>query len=203
MSTTHTVNQKYPQKAAQQVTLRQALTLPLLVFYGVGVTIGAGIFALIGEVVRVAGDQAPVAFILAGAIAGATAISYAILSSVYPRAGGEAVYLKLALGSHLAKLAGYAVTGSAIVSSAVIAQSFAGYLGTLLPIAEPLLIGGILLLLAYMGVRESVYFAAIITILEVGTLVVVILYLAHHCWLTPQSIRRFYQYPVPLLSGFQ
>ena len=29
-------------------TLRRTLSLPLLVFYGVGVTVGAGIFALIG-----------------------------------------------------------------------------------------------------------------------------------------------------------
>ena len=34
-------------------TLRRVLGLPMLVFYGVGVTIGAGIFALIGEIVRV------------------------------------------------------------------------------------------------------------------------------------------------------
>lgn len=45
--------------------LRRVLGLPMLVFYGVGVTIGAGIFALIGEIVRIAGDQAPMAFLLA------------------------------------------------------------------------------------------------------------------------------------------
>ena len=40
--------------------LRRALNLPWLVFYGVGVTVGAGVFALIGEVVRVSGDHANV-----------------------------------------------------------------------------------------------------------------------------------------------
>ncbi len=166
-------------KAEQPVSLHRRLTLPLLVFYGVGVTIGAGIFALIGEVVRTAGNQAPIAFLLAGGIAGATGISYAILSSVFPRAGGEAVYVNLALGSVFARFVGFGVTATAIISSAVISQAFAGYLGTLLPIAEPVLIIGILLLLASvacLGVRESVYFAAVITILEVGTLMIVIFF---------------------------
>ena len=72
----------------QKTTLRRVLGLPMMVFYGVGVTIGAGIFALIGEITRIAGDHAPMAFLLAGVIAGATGISYAKLASVYPRAAG-------------------------------------------------------------------------------------------------------------------
>jgi len=44
------------------VKLRRVLKLPLLVFYGLGVTIGAGIFALIGEILGIAGDGAPAAF---------------------------------------------------------------------------------------------------------------------------------------------
>ena len=161
------------------VTLRRALNLPLLVFYGVGVTIGAGIFALIGEVVKVAGDAAPIAFLLAGLIAGATAISYARLSSVYPRAGGEAVFVNIALGSGFARLVGYGVTLTAIISSAVITLSFSGYLGDLIAVPGPILVIGILIILATvasLGVRESVMFAAVITLLEAGTLIVIIFF---------------------------
>ena len=160
-------------------TLRRALTLPLVVFYGVGVTIGAGIFALIGEVVKVAGDAAPMAFLLAGVIAGATAISYALLSGVYPRAGGEAVFVNIALGNTAAKLVGYGVTLTAIISSAVITLSFSGYLGDLLSVPGPVLVAGILIILATvasLGVRESVMFAAVITVLEAGTLIVIIFF---------------------------
>lgn len=151
----------------------------MLVFYGVGVTIGAGIFALIGEIVRVAGDHAPVAFLVAGLIAGATGWSYALLASIYPRAAGEAVYVNAGLGSWPARLVGYGVTLTAIISSAVIAQAFSGYLGTLISISQPLLIvGGVLLLgaVAWLGVRESVALAAVITLLEVGTLLIVIFF---------------------------
>lgn len=161
------------------VKLRRALNLPLLVFYGVGVTIGAGIFALIGEVVKVAGDAAPMAFLLAGVIAGATAISYALLSSVYPRAGGEAVFVNNAMGNTAARVVGYGVTVTAIISSAVITLSFSGYLGSLIAVPRPVLIIAILVVLstvASLGVRESVMFAAVITLLEAGTLIVVIIF---------------------------
>lgn len=164
---------------AAKVKLKRVLSLPLLVFYGVGVTIGAGIFALIGEVVKAAGDLAPAAFLLSGLIAGTTGVSYALLSTVYPRAGGEAIYVKSALGKFFGQAVGYGVTTTAIVSSAVITIAFSGYLGTLIPIAQPILVVSVLLVLSVVassGVRESVIFAAVITLLEVGTLAVVIFY---------------------------
>lgn len=164
------------EAAPGKTTLRRSLGLSMLVFYGVGVTIGAGIFALIGEIVGMAGDHAPLAFLVAGLIAGATGVSYAKLSSVYPRAAGEAVYVNVGLGRWPATAVGYGVTATAIISSAVLAQAFSGYLGSLVAIPGPILIGAVLLLLggvAWLGVRESVAFAAVITCLEVGALLVV------------------------------
>jgi len=42
--------------------LLRALGLPLLILYGVGVTVGAGIFVMIGTVVGLAGPRAPISF---------------------------------------------------------------------------------------------------------------------------------------------
>jgi len=61
------------EQLTNQTTLKRSLGVPLLAFYGLGVTVGAGIFALIGEIIGMAGDHAPLAFIVAGAIAAATA----------------------------------------------------------------------------------------------------------------------------------
>jgi amino acid transporter len=77
--------------------LRRTLGLPLLVLYGLGVTIGAGIFALIGEIAGLAGDHAPLAFLIAGLVAAATGYSYAVLAAAFPRAGGEAVFVNMGL----------------------------------------------------------------------------------------------------------
>lgn len=78
------------------VTLRRRLSLPLLVLYGVGVTIGAGIYVLIGSVAGHAGMHAPLAFVLAAIVMGLTVGSYAELCTRYPVAAGEAAYVKAA-----------------------------------------------------------------------------------------------------------
>jgi APA family basic amino acid/polyamine antiporter len=159
-----------------QPELKRALGLPLLVFYGLGVTVGAGIFALIGEIVGIAGSTAPLAFLLAGLVAAATARTYAILAPRFPKAGGAAVYANEGLGSFAGRVVGIGVVLTGIVSSAVISLAFAGYVGTLVPFPPAMLAAGLVVLLtgvAAYGIRESIAFAAIITLLEVGTLVVV------------------------------
>ena len=164
-------------KETQPVSLRRVLSLPWLVFYGVGVTIGAGIFALIAEIVGVAGDHAPLAFLVAGAVAGFTGFSYAVLSSAFPRAAGEAIFVKTGIGEMAGRLTGYGVIAVAITSSAVIALAFARYVGSFSGLPEPLSLVVVLALLsgvAMAGVRESVAFAALITLLEAGTLIVII-----------------------------
>lgn len=156
--------------------LRRTLNLPWLVFYGVGVTIGAGIFALIGQIVAIAGDHAPLAFLVSGFVAAFTGFSYAALASAYPRAAGEAIFVKIGFGHFTGKLIGLGVVAVAITSTAVIALAFAGYVGAVTGLPESVSLIGVLVFLsavAWAGVRESVGFAALITILEVGTLIVV------------------------------
>jgi APA family basic amino acid/polyamine antiporter len=162
-----------------ETRLRRTLTLPWLVFYGLGVTVGAGIFALIGEIVALAGTAAPMAFLVAGLVAGVTGYSYALLVSVYPYAGGAAIFVTRGLGSSLGALAGFGVAATGIISGATIALAFAGYASTLVGLPEWLFVTTVVTLLAgiaWWGVRESLIFAAAITILEVGTLVVIVLF---------------------------
>ncbi len=156
--------------------LKRTLGLPLLVFYGLGVTIGAGIFALIGEIIGIAGGLAPMSFLLAGLVAAGTARAYALLSRRYPRAAGEALYAREAFGKAAAIIAGLGVAVTGVISSAVIALAFARNAASLLPLPEPVLAIGLIVVLsaiAAYGVRESLTFAAAITVLEVGTLVVI------------------------------
>ena len=164
------------KKLPVEPTLKRALGLPLLVFYGLGVTVGAGIFALIGEILGLAGDHAPLAFLIAGIIAAATARAFGLLSQRYPRAAGEALYATQGFGAIAGRLAGLGVAITGIVSSAVIGLAFAGYVGTL--VAMPAEIILLILLaaiatVAWLGVKESVVVAAIVTILEVGTLIII------------------------------
>ncbi len=157
--------------------LNRTITLPWLVFYGVGVTVGAGIFALVGEIVGIAGRNAPLSFMTAGAIAAVTALCYTRLIALYPKAGGEAVYANRGLGAWAGRLAGLGVVATGTISSAAIAVAFAGYLRELVAVPAVLISVGLVVVLAAVaarGVRESVVLAAAITALEVGTLAVVI-----------------------------
>ena len=170
---------KTVQTPDAKTQLRRTLTLPWLVFYGLGVTVGAGIFALIGEIVGLAGTAAPAAFLLAGLIAGVSGYSYVLLVSAYPVAGGAAIFVSRGLGSSLGTLAGFGVAATGIISSATISLAFAGYASMLIGLPPWLFVTTVVALLAgiaWWGVRESMIFAAAITILEVGTLCVVVLF---------------------------
>ena len=79
--------------------LQRRLGLPLLVLYGTGVTIGAGIYVLIGAVAGHAGSYAPWAFVLAGLVMALTVASYAELSTRFPVSAGEAAYVRAAFQS--------------------------------------------------------------------------------------------------------
>lgn len=66
------------------VPLRRRLGLALLVLYGTGITVGAGIYVLIGAVAGNAGVYAPWSFVVAAAVMALTVASYAELSTRFP-----------------------------------------------------------------------------------------------------------------------
>lgn len=75
-----------------------SLSLLGTIAMGTGVMIGAGIFALTGQVGELAGGLFPLAFIVAAVISGFSAYSYIKVASAYPSAGGIAMILKKAYG---------------------------------------------------------------------------------------------------------
>jgi amino acid transporter len=80
---------------------KQSLTLLGAVSMGTGVMIGAGIFALTGQIAELAGPLFPVAFVLAAVISAFGSYSYVKMSQAYPSAGGIAMFLQKAYGKGL------------------------------------------------------------------------------------------------------
>lgn len=158
--------------------LKRSLGVVLLSLYGVGVTVGAGIYVLVGKVAGEAGLLAPLSFILAAFVAGLTAISYGELASRYPQSAGEAVYVNEAFGNPaFATLLGGMVAATGLVSAAVISQGFVGYLDTFVVLSETVVIFvlvAFLAVLAVWGITESVFISALITVVEVLGLVLII-----------------------------
>ena len=158
--------------------LKRSLGPVSLTLYGVGVTLGAGIYVLIGETAGLAGSLTPVAFLIALFAALMTSLSFAELGGRYPMSAGEAVYVQEAFGLNwLSQLVGATVVFTGLFSSATVMQGFSGYAMTLFgaPQWVMIVIAAIVLTgLALWGVKESVWSASLITILEVGGLLVVI-----------------------------
>jgi len=70
-----------------------SLTLAGTVMLGTGVMIGAGIFALTGQMAQMTGALFPLAFLAAAVIVSFSAYSYIKISNAYPSAGGIGMYL--------------------------------------------------------------------------------------------------------------
>ena len=70
---------------------KDSLSLVGAVSLGTGVMIGAGIFALLGQVAELSGSLFPLAFVVGAIISGFSAYSYIKVSNKYPSAGGIAM----------------------------------------------------------------------------------------------------------------
>ena len=158
--------------------LRRRLSLPLLSLYGIGVTIGAGIYVLVGKVAIGTGMHAPLSFVIAAMLAGLTAFSYAELGARVPKSAGEAMFVQAAFKMPaFATLIGFLVMTTGIVSSGAIVIGFVGYLQELIQLPAPVTIIVVVVLLAAIaawGIGESVMLAAIVTVVEIGGLLLII-----------------------------
>ena len=101
---------------------------------GIGSVVGAGIFALLGQVILLAGNWTYAAFILAGTAAMFSGYTYAKLAGRYPDYGGMTDYFHFAFKNDV-------ITGTlsiiymlaSLVSIAMMAKSFGIYVASLFP----------------------------------------------------------------------
>ncbi|MEC5129530.1 APC family permease [Verrucomicrobiales bacterium BCK34] len=105
-----------------------SLSLTGAVSMGTGVMIGAGIFALTGQVAELAGEWFPLAFVLAAVIAGFSAYSYVKLSNAFPSAGGIAMFLNKAYGRGVMTGAcALLMYFSMVINESLVARTFGTY----------------------------------------------------------------------------
>jgi APA family basic amino acid/polyamine antiporter len=166
---------------AGQPSLHRSIGPVQMALYGLGSMLGAGIYGLIGKAAGIAGNAAWLAFVVALVAALLTALSYASLSSRYPRAAGAAYVAERAYGIPLLSfMVGLALVCSGLTSIATQSQVFAANLAALLGLKSiPLswLALGFLLVLTgivFRGIRESMWVNVLCTLVEAGGLVLVI-----------------------------
>jgi amino acid transporter len=156
--------------------LKRALGLAGLVFYGVGIILGAGIYSVLGSAAGVVGPALWISFAISSAVALLTALSYAELAAAHPRAAAEFTYLRAAVPNRpsVALVTGLLVALSGAATASTVAIAFAGYLRSFVdvpaaPVAALLVAAAAALNLV--GVKESGWVNAAFTLLEAAGLV--------------------------------
>ncbi|HEY4679983.1 MAG TPA: amino acid permease [Nitrosarchaeum sp.] len=159
--------------------LKRGMGLFHLTMYGVGLILGAGIYVLIGEAAGFAGDSVWIAFVLGSIVALFAGLSYAELSSMFPKAAAEYTFVKNAFKNNFfAFIIGWLTAITSMIVAATVALGFGGYFSEFLNI--PIVISaialiGILSIVNFMGIKESSWTNTVFTIIEAAGLILIII----------------------------
>ncbi len=143
---------------SQKVELKRELGLFEVTLSGVGIIVGAGIYALIGKAAGLAGNSVWLSFAISALIAVFTRLSYAELSSMFPKAGAEYVYALNAFGKRAAFVAGWLIIFSGVIAASTVALGFAGYFDALFdfpPVLSAIILIAVLSFIIFYGIKES------------------------------------------------
>ena len=153
-----------------------------IVFFSVSIIVGAGIYSLIGKAAGSAGNGVWLSVVLAGIITILTGISFAEMSSMFPQTTGYYMLLREAFREFEGKVWGFTVEWMMIAASifamATISIAFGEYLSSVFSLDTTLV--SILLIIvtgfiSYIGIKESVKIALLMSLVEIIGLVVVII----------------------------
>lgn len=104
------------------------ISLTSAVAMGTGVMIGAGIFALTGQIAGLAGPFFPLSFLLGAIVTAFSAYTYIAMSNRWPSSGGIAMILTKAYGpGAVAAAASLLMALSMVINESLVARTFATY----------------------------------------------------------------------------
>lgn len=107
---------------------KDSLTLWGTVSMGTGVMIGAGIFALTGQIAELAQEWFPLAFLSAAIVTGFSSYSYVKMANKYPSSGGIAMFLEKAYGkSTMTGACALLMYFSMLINQSLVARTFGTY----------------------------------------------------------------------------
>ena len=159
--------------------LARRITGPLLFLFILGDVLGAGVYALMGELSAEAGGVLWAPLLVALLLALLTAGSYAELVTKYPRAGGAAVFAERAFGKPVISfLVGFSMLAAGVTSAAGLALAFSGdYLATFIDVPTTVAALVFLALVACLnarGISESLKTNVVMTAIELSGLILVV-----------------------------
>ena len=158
--------------------LKRTLGLWQTTICGMGIILGAGIYALIGVGAGQAGPALWLSFLIAGLIAAFTGLSYAELSSIFKKDAAEYDYAKKAFNKKIGWIIAVMMIFAALFTAATVAIGFGGYFASIfntniITIAIVLIL--ILTLINFKGIKESAFLNTIFTLIEAAGLIFIII----------------------------
>jgi amino acid transporter len=172
-------------------TLARRLGLGVLILYGIGDILGAGIYALVGKVTESAGHGAWISFLLSAFLAAITGLTYAELTARIPKSAGAAAFAGAAFRLPIVPfLVGFLVMASGLTSTATVSLAFHGYLQTVVDVPSMLAMAGLIAavaLLAFWGIAFSARTNAVLTVIEIAGLLLVIVIGSRHAMTLPAA----------------
>jgi len=170
-----------PRLADEDGGLKRSITGGQLFFYTLGDVLGSGIYVLIGLVAAAVGGAFWIAFGVGVTVAAITGAAYAELVTKYPQAAGSSLYVQKAFGNKaLTFLVTVSFLSASFAASGSLATGFAGYFSELVGGGPPALVVslvfvGLLVLVNYIGITESVVMNMLMTFIELSGLVIVMI----------------------------
>src|ERR687896_342574 len=166
--------------AREHADLKRGIGPWLLFFFVLGDIVGAGIYALVGEVGATVGGAIWSAFLCAFILAIFTAASYAELVTKYPRAGGSATYVNNAFqNSFVSFMVAFAVAAASLTSASVLSLAFSGdYLLQFITVPSVLAALVFVVVIGFInfyGISESVRLNLVFTCIEITGLLLIVL----------------------------
>ncbi len=150
-----------------------------LTMYGVGLTLGAGIYVLIGEAAGFAGNSMWISFGLGAIVAAFAGLSYSELTALFPKAAAEYTFVKNAFKSEfIGFIIGWLTAITSIIVGATVALGFGGYFAQFLDIPitiSAILLLGVLSFVNFIGIKQSAWINTIFALVTIAGLVIIII----------------------------
>jgi len=158
--------------------LKRTLSLFEAIMYGIGVIVGVGVYTLIGKASGFAGNAVWLAFVLGSFIAVCTGLSYAELSSMFPKSSADYYYIMKAFNNRiLAFLVSWLLIFAGLMGVATVSRGFSGYAKGLASADETILSILLIIFISFVAIRgikvSSVLNILLVTLTVSGLLIVI------------------------------